>query len=141
MTETRSRGHHRPREGHEIKPGIRSIGIDDGPFDRTRKADVLVAGAVYRGGTWFDGLLTCRVRRDGRNATDRLVAMLTGSKFSDQLRYAFLDGIALGGFNILDLDRLHAETGLGLLVIMRRRPDLPAMRRALARLGRSEQRW
>ncbi len=124
-----------------IKPGVRSIGIDDGPFDRKRKGDVLVVGAVYRGGTWFDGLLTTRVRRDGWNATDRILHMLEHSKFLPQLRYAILDGIAFGGFNIVDLDRLHRESGLKVLVTVRRRPDMDSVRRALRRLSRPEERW
>ncbi len=124
-----------------MKAGVRSIGIDDGPFTRGRRSDVLVVGAVYKGGTWFDGLLTTRVRQDGFNATARLVAMLAASKFKPQLRYAILDGIALGGFNVIDLDRLHAETGLKILVPMRKRPDLAAMRRALTPLSRPEARW
>ncbi len=124
-----------------LAPGLRSIGIDDGPLVRGRRADVLVVGAIYRGGTWFDGLLTTRVRQDGWNATERLIAMLGDNKFSPQLRYAILDGIALGGFNVIDLDRLHAATGLKILVPMRRPPDLAAMRRALEHLPRPAARW
>jgi len=124
-----------------MKAGVRSIGIDDGPFTRGQRADVLVVGAIYKGGTWFDGLLTTRVRQDGWNATDRLVAMLTASKFHPQLRYAILDGVALGGFNVVDLDRLYARTGLKILVPMRKQPDLAAMRRALSGLSRPEARW
>jgi endonuclease V-like protein UPF0215 family len=125
----------------EPKAGIRTIGVDDGPFDRSRRGDVLVAGAVYRGGDVFDGLLTTRVRKDGWNATDRLVAMLAGSKFLPQLHYLMLDGIALGGFNIVDLHRLHRETGLKALAVMRRRPDLAAVRRALRHVSHPDRRW
>jgi endonuclease V-like protein UPF0215 family len=100
-----------------------------------------VVGAVYRGGTDFDGLLTTRVRKDGWNATDRLLEMLEGSKFLPQLHYAILDGIAFGGFNIVDVQRLHERTGLKVLVAVRRRPDLDAVRRALGRLSRPEERW
>lgn len=123
-----------------IRPGVHCLGIDDGPFERKRHRDVLVVGAVYRGGDVFDGLLTTRVRQDGWNATDRLVAMILGSKFREQLHYVLLDGIALGGFNVVDLDRLHAATGLKLVVVMRRLPDLPGMERALAHLPRAEER-
>jgi len=124
-----------------IKTGVRSIGIDDGPFDRDRAGDVLIVGAIYRGGEIFDGLLTTRIRKDGWNATDRILAMLDGSKFLPQLHYLMLDGIALGGFNIVDIQRLNQETGLKVLVAVRRRPDLRAVRRALDRTSRPEQRW
>ncbi len=124
-----------------IKSGVRSIGIDDGPFDRSRRGDVLVAGVIYRGGSDFDGLLTTKVRKDGWNATDRITAMLEQSKFLPQLHYIILDGIAFGGFNIIDIERLHKQTGLKVLVAIRKKPDLRAVRRALSLLTRSEQRW
>ena len=124
-----------------LKPGVRSIGFDDGPFDRERSRDVLVVGAVYRGGDCFDGLLTTRIRKDGWNATDKLLALLEGSKFLPQLHYAILDGIAFGGFNIVDIHRLHRESGLKVLVAVRKRPDLAAVRRALERCTHPERRW
>jgi hypothetical protein len=123
-----------------LPEGVRSLGVDDGPFERDRRGQVLVVGAVYQGGTWFDGLLTTRVQKDGWNATDRLLGALTGSKFLPQLGYLLLGGIAVGGFNLFDLDRLHAGSGLKLLVVMRRLPDLPAMRRAIERLPRARAR-
>lgn len=124
-----------------IKHGVRSIGIDDGPFDRDRAGNVLVVGAIYRGGDKFDGLLTTHVRKDGWNATDKILEMLTGSKFLPQLHYIMLDGIALGGFNIVDIERLNRQTGLKVLVAVRRRPDLRAVRRALDRTSRPDKRW
>ncbi|MCP4606622.1 MAG: DUF99 family protein [Proteobacteria bacterium] len=123
-----------------IKQGVRSIGIDDGPFDRSSRGDVVVVGAVYRGGTVFDGLLTTKIRKDGWNATDRIIAMLKGSKFLPQLHYIVLDGIAFGGFNIVDIDKLCSETGLKVLVAVRKKPDLNAVKRATNRLTNPEKR-
>ncbi|MCP4198097.1 MAG: DUF99 family protein [Proteobacteria bacterium] len=124
-----------------MKQGVRTIGIDDGPFKRAGRGDVLVVGAVYRGGTIFDGLLTTTVRKDGWNATDKILSMLMESKFLPQLHYMILDGIALGGFNIIDIDRLHRETGLKILVSVRKMPKLKAVKNALNHLTRPEKRW
>ena len=124
-----------------IKPGIRTIGIDDGPFKRSGRGEVLVVGAVYRGGSVFDGLLTTTVRKDGWNATDKILSMLMDSKFLPQLHYVILDGIAFGGFNIVDIDRLHRETGLKILVSVRKKPNLKAVKNALKNLSRPEKRW
>jgi uncharacterized protein len=112
-----------------FKRGVRTIGFDDGPFDRASRGDVMVAGAVYRGPD-FDGLLVTRVRKDGFNATDKLCALLEASKFLPQLHYAMLDGIAFGGFNVVDVPLLRARIGLKVLVVVRRRPNLAAIRRA-----------
>ena len=113
-----------------IKTGVRTIGIDDGPFERSGRGDVLVAGAIYCGGDTFDGLLTTRIRKDGWNSTSRILAMLRESKFLPQLHYIMIDGIALGGFNIVKV-----------LAIARKKPDLGAIRRALRRVSLPEKRW
>lgn len=123
-----------------IKEGVRILGIDDGPFDRRKKGTVLVAAAVYRG-ELFDGLLTTRIRRDGWNATSSLARMIRGSKFWAQLHAVMLDGIALGGFNVVDIQALSDAIGLPVLAVCRKRPDLRAVRSAVARLPNSSKRW
>jgi endonuclease V-like protein UPF0215 family len=47
-----------------------------------------------------------------------------------------LDGIALGGFNVVDLPRLASRLQRPCVAVMRRLPDLPAMERAARRLPR-----
>lgn len=107
-----------------------AVGFDDAPFPRAHRGDVPVIGAVHAGAR-LDGVLATRVRRDGANATDRLIACLAASRFLPQLRVILLQGIAFAGFNVLDIHRLHAATGLPVLVAARRAPDLDAIRRAL----------
>jgi endonuclease V-like protein UPF0215 family len=115
------------------------LGVDDGPFRPRSRGQVLVVGAVYSGAD-FEGLLSTRVRQDGWNATDRLLDMIVGSKFLAQLHLVLLDGITLGGFNVVDLPRLCEGTGLPCAAVMRRRPDLAAVRGAVARLPRAARR-
>jgi endonuclease V-like protein UPF0215 family len=115
---------------------IRTLGIDDGPFERGARRDVLVVGAVYAGAE-FEGLLSTRVRQDGHNATDRLVAMIASSKFRPQLHLVMLDGITLGGFNVVDLPALARAIRVPCVAIMRREPDRQAIRRALTHLSRA----
>lgn len=119
---------------------VRTLGIDDSPFTPGSRRDVLVVGAVYSAGA-FEGLLSTRVRQDGRNATDRLLQMISGSKFQPQLHMVLLDGITLGGFNVVDLPLLASGLGLPCAAVMRRRPDLPAIRQALQSLPNSRARW
>lgn len=119
---------------------VRTLGIDDGPFSPGSRRDVLVVGAVYSGPE-FEGLLSTRVRQDGRNSTTKLVQMIRGSKFQQQLHLVMLDGITLGGFNVVDLANLADGVGLPCVSVMRRRPDLPAMAAALENLPGSRARW
>ncbi len=119
---------------------IRTLGIDDSPFVPGSRRDVLVVGAVYSVAA-FEGLLSTRVRQDGRNATARLTQMVAGSKFQPQLHMVMLDGITFGGFNVVDLPLLAGNLGLPCVAVMRRRPDLAAIQQALQNLPGSRARW
>lgn len=106
------------------------VGFDDAPFDRSHRGDVLVVGAIFAGER-FDGVISTRVRRDGANATQRLIACVTGSKYFDQLQAILLQGIAFAGFNVVDVQELYQATGLPVLVVVRHQPDFPIIREAL----------
>ncbi len=106
------------------------VGFDDAPFDRAERGNVLVVGAVYAGER-LGGVLSGEVRRDGRNATSVLARLCAGSRFRPHLQLVMLQGIAMAGFNVVDVAALHEACGLPVLVVARRRPDLGAMRRAL----------
>ncbi|HRP96216.1 MAG TPA: DUF99 family protein [Rhodocyclaceae bacterium] len=118
----------RRRRRGEFTPHV--IGFDDAPFDRTHRGDVVVVGAVFAGSR-LDGVLSGRVRRDGANATRVLAGLVRGSRFYPQLHAVLLQGITLAGFNVVDVHGLHAELGVPVLVVSRRRPDMAAIRRAL----------
>lgn len=107
-----------------------AIGFDDAPFDRDARGDVAIIGVVFAG-LRLEGVLRGDVRRDGANATRTLVDLIKQSRFYPQLQLVLLQGIALAGFNVVDLDALHDETGLPIVVVSRRRPRLEKIRRAL----------
>ena len=106
------------------------IGFDDAPFDRDDRGDVLVVGAVYAG-LRLDGVLGAKVRRDGVNATAVLIRTLSASRFVAQTHLVLLQGIALAGFNVVDLEALHQALHLPVMAVVRRRPDLPRVKAAL----------
>ena len=106
------------------------VGFDDAPFERSHRGDVLIVGTVFAGSR-LDGVLSTRVRRDGANAAARLADCLEASRFLPQLHAILLQGIAFAGFNVVDLRALRRRTGLPVLAIARRQPDLDAIRKAL----------
>lgn len=106
------------------------IGFDDGPFARQHRGDVLLVGVVCSG-TRVDGIVSGRVRRDGANATRAMVELVRKSQFAQHLQGVLLQGIAVGGFNVVDVHELHRALGLPVLVITRRKPDLGAVKEAL----------
>ncbi len=116
-------------------------GFDDAPFPRSFRGDVLVVGAVYAG-LKLEGVLSGKVRRDGRNATQVLERIITASRFYAHLHLVLVQGIAFAGFNVIDIQALHRAIGLPVMVIARRAPDLEAIRHALlTRVRGGRRKW
>jgi hypothetical protein len=106
------------------------VGFDDAPFSFEEGVSVEVVGVVYAR-LRFTGVLVGEVAKDGDDAADVLARLVTGSKFAENLNLILLQGIALGGFNVVDVFALHERTGLPVLVVARRAPDVAAVREAL----------
>jgi endonuclease V-like protein UPF0215 family len=109
---------------------VNVIGFDDGPFAREHRGDVLLVGVVCSG-TRLDGVVSGRVRRDGADATRRMIQLVRESPFGSHLGAVMLQGIAVGGFNVVDIHSLSEALGVGVLVVTRRPPDMASVRRAL----------
>lgn len=118
-----------------MKKQIRILGIDDSAFDKFSDKEVIVIGTVYRGGDFMDGVMTCHVKVDGDDATEKIIKMINKSKFKVQFRAIMLDGIAVAGFNIINITELNQETGIPVIVIMRDYPDKDKIVMALNKLG------
>ncbi len=113
-----------------MKPITNVVGFDDAPFPHEHRGDVRVVGAVCSR-TRLDGVLSGRVRRDGVNATDALIELVAGGKFREHVRAVLLQGIALAGFNVVDIHRLSAALDVPVLVVVRRQPRLSMIKEAL----------
>lgn len=106
------------------------IGFDDAPFNPDHRGDVLVVGAVFCQ-LRLEGVLSAKVRRDGANATRVLAGTVSTSRFMPQLQAILLQGIAMAGFNVIDMIALHQRLGIPVIAVVRRQPDMAAIRRAL----------
>ncbi len=106
------------------------IGFDDGPFEREHRGRVLLVGAVCSG-TRLDGIVSGFVQRDGTDSTRRMVELIRASQFGGNVQAVLLQGIAVGGFNVVDIRGLAELLGVGVLVTTRRRPNVAAVQRAL----------
>jgi endonuclease V-like protein UPF0215 family len=122
-----------------IKPEIRIIGWDDAPFLFTDKYTMIV-GVICRGGLQIDGLLTSKIRIDGNDVTEKMAMTINKSKHKQQLRVIMLDGITFGGFNIVDIQELNKKTNLPVIVIIRERPSLKAIKKCLSRFSDANER-
>jgi len=113
-----------------MKDQIRILGIDDSPF-RFGGGKALVVGAVMRAPSYLEGLMRTEVTIDGRDSTEKLVEMVSRSRYCEQVKVVMLDGIALAGFNIVDIEALHSSLGVPVLTVTRDEPDLEGIRGAL----------
>ncbi|RIH89167.1 hypothetical protein Mlute_00374 [Meiothermus luteus] len=116
-----------------------AIGFDDAPFQR-HQGNVRVVGVVYNG-LRLEGVLSGQVRQDGRNSTPVLTELVRRSKFYPSLRLVLLQGIALAGFNVVDIRALSDNLGLPVLVVLRRKPNLPSIEAALRKVRGGQRKW
>ena len=120
------------------KNEIRVIGIDDNPFNKFKDLKALVVGVVMRGGSWVDGILSAKVDVDGDDSTKNIAGMINGCKFKPQLQCIFLDGIAVAGFNVIDVKELSRKTKLPVIVIIRRNPDIENIKKTLIKIAQKQ---
>ena len=118
----------------ELKGQIRVCGIDDAPFafgDRSAKA--VVIGTIVRAPSYLEGVLRFEVSVDGDDSTDNIEGALQPSRFREQIRAVLIDGIALGGFNIVDIQKLSESLDLPVITVTRDEPDMRGIESALSK--------
>lgn len=113
-----------------LKKTIRVMGFDDAPFESERGSPVQLSGIVCAQ-TRFEGMVWGQATKDGDDATEVIANMVLGSKFHRQIHVVLLDGLAIGGFNLIDLPELVARVERPCICVMRRRPNMEAIHKAL----------
>ncbi len=117
------------------------IAFDDCAFDRSDRGDVGLVGGIFAG-VRLDGVVSGRVRRDGANSAAAMAKMIFESRFVKHLQLIMLQGIAVAGFNVVDVFELHAATDLPILVVSRRDPDFDAIQKTLSlRIRGGDRKW
>lgn len=117
-----------------MRKQIRLLGIDDAAHKRGDKTTTIV-GTFFRGADFLDGVISTTVQVDGDDSTKKIASMVNKSKFKTQIRAILIDGIAVGGFNVIDIHALHKKTGIPIIAVVRRMPNFMKIHKALERLG------
>lgn len=113
-----------------VKHQIRVLGVDDSPFTfKTKKA--MVVGVVARLPMYIEGIMQTEITVDGSDANEAIIAMVARSRYREQVRLILFDGVTVGGFNVIDIQRIHRETGIPCATITREMPDFERMGDAL----------
>ncbi|MGC9129837.1 MAG: DUF99 family protein [Candidatus Micrarchaeia archaeon] len=118
-----------------MKEGIRILSIDDSPFSKDDD-EVLVVGVVSRGEI-VEGVISFYVSVDGDDATEKIIKKLSSSRFLRQVKLIAMNGITLGGLNIVDAEKLGSKFNLPILAITRRKPNKKAMMNAIRKSGKN----
>ena len=113
-----------------MKQQIRLLGIDDSPFTFTDKYATII-GVVMRGGNYLECVLKSQVSIDGDDSTNICKDLIKSTRHRKQLKAMLLDGIALGGFNVVDIDDIYKSTNLPVITITRDKPDFNKIEKAL----------
>ncbi len=112
------------------KPHPRVLAVDDGTFDRADASAPIAAVVVSLPG-YVEAVRRGRVTVDGRDATERLLALARDAGPLDGVRAVLLDGAVLGGFNVVDLGAVHRALRVPVIAVTRRPPDFARIRAAL----------
>jgi endonuclease V-like protein UPF0215 family len=113
-----------------MKDQIRVLGIDDGPFKFGQKT-VPIIGVVLRVPNYIEGICRSKVTVDGSDSNKKLIVMLNKSHYLDQIRLIMFDGVALGGFNVVDIEKLYNKLKIPITTITRAKPDLELIKDTL----------
>ncbi len=117
---------------------IRVIGIDDSPFYKYSGGKVLVVGVVMRD-KLIEGILSTYIKIDGLDSTEKVIDMVRSSKFSEQTKILMVNGIALGGFNVLDVERVSKISPV--IIVSRKKPNFKEIENALKHFKDGEKRF
>ncbi len=113
-----------------MKPQVRVLGIDDAPFNFDDDR-VEIVGVVVRLPSYVEGFMISDVQVDGDDATHRLAQMVIESRFREGLALVMIDGVALGGFNIVDIRELHDQILIPVATVTKKEPDVASIEKAL----------
>lgn len=113
-----------------MKKQIRILGIDDGPFT-FKDTYSIVIGTVMRGGEYLECVLRNYITIDGTDATTTCSDMILHTRYLKQLKAIMIDGVTLGGFNIVDINALYKTINIPIITITRDKPDIKKIQHAL----------
>lgn len=113
-----------------MKDQVRILGVDDGPFKFSHKT-VPIIGVVMRIPNYIEGVCKSKVTVDGLDANKVLEDMIINSNYKDQIRLIMFDGVAIGGFNVINIKKLYDATQIPITTITRTKPDLDVIKKTL----------
>ncbi len=111
------------------------LGIDDGPFEKRARREVVLVGVMMEGPDLVEGVAVTSFPVDGPDATPFLADWVEGLRLRPALQGIVLGGITLAGLAVVDIMLLSERLGLPVLVVNRRDPANHRLHEALEAAG------
>ncbi len=120
-----------------MKDQIRVLGIDDAYFTRQQNEVLLVATLMRKG--YLDAVLSTHVERDGIDATDKIIEMISNSRFSSQVNYIMTQGTVVAGLNPINIKKLSETLSIPVVSVLRGKPDKEKFMKAVSKTNNKEE--
>jgi endonuclease V-like protein UPF0215 family len=106
-----------------MKNNIRIFAIDDSPFKFSDKKTYVI-GVICRIPTYIEGVNIFSVDVDGNDSTEKIIEVVNQSRFKENIKVIIINGIALAGFNVIDIASIYAKTNIPVVTVSRKIPDM-----------------
>ncbi|MEM1586245.1 MAG: DUF99 family protein [Candidatus Bathyarchaeia archaeon] len=100
---------------HIHKRAFRALGVSES-FIKGLSEKSILAGVVLRSDRIIDGFTFSRATVGGMDATDSIINMYRALG-RDDINILMLNGCVISWYNVVDLQRVHEETGLPLICV------------------------
>lgn len=102
-----------------MKSGIRIAAAASGPIGGRKSALLVIV--VYREGT-LEGVLSGSIGVDLSDSGRKIASIISRSRFGDQVKLLALNGIALAGLNVVDVNAVKKALKANFLILTRKKP-------------------
>ncbi len=114
-----------------MKKQVPIVGIDDGGFRLFEDKEVWIFAVVMKGASHVEGIMQDKILIDSSDPSKILIDLIQNSIHFQQIHAILLKGVTIGGFGVLDLNRIHETLNKPIIVIIDREPQLEEIREAL----------
>lgn len=109
------------------------LGIDDSPFTRSENKTILV-GVLMSHDFHVDAVVTETITIDGNDA-EAAITKIVQSETGMSANAIITNGITFGGFNMIEPSSIYDSTGIPVISVTRKEPDIQSMKSAISKHG------
>lgn len=127
-----------------FKPNTPILGFDDSGFQlfNPNWQVIPVYGVISKGQDLIEGILYTEIKKDSMKSTDIILKMIKESKHYQHLRIIMHMGLTIGGFGVLDIEKLYNGLDIPIIVVLKKLPNYDKIKEVLFdNFEDGEERW